>query len=98
MGTGKNNPAMQNVADAGPIPRGNYTIGVPIDLAGGPHGPYVLPLTPNPANQMFGRFGFLIHGDSIAKPGAASLGCVILSRTIREAIAASGDRELTVVE
>jgi hypothetical protein len=89
---------MQNVANAGPIPQGNYAIGAPIDLEGGPCGPYVLPLTPAPANQMFGRFGFLIHGDSIAQPGTASRGCVILSRAIREAIAASGDRELTVVE
>jgi len=95
---GKNNPAMQNVANTGPVPRGRYQIGAPMDLEGGPHGPFVLPLTPDPANQMFGRFGFLIHGDSIATPGFASRGCIIAGLPTREAIAASGDAELTVAE
>ena len=96
---GKNNPAMQNVPDAGPIPQGRYTIGAPqcVD-EDGPHGPFVLPLTPDPANEMFGRSGFLIHGDSIKSPGFASRGCMIMGRSIRELIASSGDAELTVVE
>jgi hypothetical protein len=95
---GKNNPAMQNVPNIGPVPQGRYTIGAPIDLGGGPHGPFVLPLTPDPANQMFGRFGFLIHGDSIANPGFASRGCIIAGLAIRQAIASSEDAELVVVE
>ena len=97
--TGKNNPAMQGVENAGPVPQGLYSIGAPecVDSPG-PHGPFVLRLTPDPANTMFGRSGFLIHGDSIARPGFASRGCIIAGRLIREAIAASGDTGLTVIE
>jgi hypothetical protein len=95
---GKNNPALQDKVDLGPIPRGHYTIG-PVEFADtdGPHGPFVLPLNPDPANEMFGRCGFLIHGDSIAHAGCASHGCIIFPRAIREAIAQSGDPELQVV-
>src|SRR5262249_55584633 len=74
---GKNNPAMQDAHDKGPLPRGRYTIGRPVDTAA--HGPFVLPLTPDPANTMFGRSGFLIHGESKQHPGKASIGCIILA-------------------
>jgi hypothetical protein len=98
FGAGKNNPAQQNVADVGPCPQGKYSIGPPECVGSpGPHGPFVLRLTPDPANVMFGRAGFLIHGDSLANPGAASHGCIIMGRLIREAIAASGDHNLTVL-
>jgi hypothetical protein len=95
---GKNNPAMQNVPNRGPCPQGQYSIGKPecVDSPG-PHGPFILRLTPNPANTMFGRDGFLIHGDSLNNPGAASHGCIIMGRLIRNAIAASGDHDLTVI-
>ena len=94
---GKNNPAMQDKQGVGPCPQGTYSIGFPqyVKVAG-PHGPYVLPLTPDPANQMFGRSGFLIHGDSIDHPGFASFGCIIVPRNIREKIAISGDNVLWV--
>jgi hypothetical protein len=96
---GKNNPAMQGVENTGPVPQGRYSIGAPQCVESpGPHGPFILPLTPDPANTMFGRSGFLIHGDSIARPGFASHGCIIAGRPIREAIAASGDTGLTVIE
>lgn len=94
-GTGFNNSADQSKHNLGPIPRGMYTIGAPKDE---PHNPYVLPLVPDKGNQMFGRSGFLIHGDSIAHPGAASQGCIILPRWIREKIVASKDAVLEVVE
>jgi len=94
-GDGYNNPDMQDVHDVGPLPRGRYIIGNPRD--GGPHGPFVLPLAPDPSNQMFGRSAFLIHGDKKSgPPKSASNGCIILSRPTREKIAASGDRELIV--
>jgi hypothetical protein len=96
---GKNNPAMQNAENVGPVPQGRYSIGAPQCVESpGPHGPFVLPLTPDPANTMFGRSGFLIHGDSVVNPGLASRGCIIAARLIREAIAGSGDTELTVIE
>jgi len=95
---GKNNPGVEAEPDIGPIPCGYYTIGAPecVDAAG-PHGPFVLPLTPDPSNEMFGRSGFLCHGDSIAHAGCASHGCMIFPRAIRDAIAASNDDRLLVV-
>lgn len=93
-GEGKNNPAAQETHNVGPIPRGNYTISGPHDTV--THGPYVLPLTPDPANEMFGRSAFLIHGDSVVHPGTASEGCIIMPRAVREQVWASGDTSLTV--
>lgn len=93
-GEGKNNPAMQEAHNVGPIPRGSYTINAPHDTV--THGPYVLPLTPDPENEMFGRAGFLMHGDSVVAPGTASEGCIIMPRNIREQVWASGDTRLTV--
>jgi hypothetical protein len=92
---GKNNPDLQRVAEVGPIPVGTYTIGIPEDTL--THGPFVLPLTPDLANQMFGRAGFLIHGDSVVEPGTASRGCIIMPRSIRTDIALSGDNSLEVI-
>lgn len=97
-GEGKNNPALQGVPNVGPIPRGSYTIGPPEAVTvPGPHGPFVLRLTPLPGTDTEGRDGFLIHGDSTEHPGGASHGCVILPRLVREQIAASGDTHLVVV-
>ncbi|MGY2050685.1 tlde1 domain-containing protein [Methylobacterium sp. JK268] len=93
VGGGKNNPDAQCRQDVGPLPRGDYQIGGPIM---GPS-PYSLPLTPASTNDMCGRSGFLIHGDSIAAPGRASHGCIILARPARERIVASGIDKLIVV-
>jgi len=92
---GKNNPEMQNVSQTGPLPRGTYTICAPQNS---PHtGPYTLDLTPDPANEMFGRSEFRIHGDSVEHPGTASEGCIITARVLREHIWTSGDHALEVV-
>jgi hypothetical protein len=93
---GKNVPATQSVHNVGPIPEGLYFIRQPV-LFTVTHGPFVLPLLPDPANQMFGRFGFLIHGDSVISPGTASEGCIILARDVREKIWDSNDRDLKVI-
>lgn len=95
-GAGKNNPALENVSNVGPIPRGDWTIaGPPADTAD--HGPYVLRLDPEPGTETFGRDGFLMHGDSKEHPGRASHGCIILPRSAREQVWNSGDRELEVL-
>lgn len=94
-GDGKNNPAMQDVKDIGPLPCGLYSIGEPVNTL--THGPFVLWLEPDPANQMFGRSAFGIHGDSVVEPGSASEGCVIMPRFARERIAASDDKQLRVM-
>lgn len=96
-GSGKNNPDAESLHDVGPIPRGFYTIGSPECVSTpGPHGPYILRLTPAPENDMHGRDGFLIHGDSMSTPGTASHGCIIVPRPIRTLIATSGDPHLHV--
>ncbi len=95
-GAGKNNPDMENVPNAGPIPRGDWTIaGPPADSKD--HGPYVLKLNPAQETDTHGRSGFLMHGDSREHPGSASHGCVILPRAVREEVWKSGDRDLQVV-
>lgn len=96
FGDGKNNPAMESVPDVGPIPRGEYQVGVPHDTDS--HGPFVMSLTPLPLNEMFGRAGFLMHGDSIEHPGTASKGCIIMPHPVRERVWNSGDHRLQVVE
>lgn len=96
FGPDENVPEDQNVEGLGPIPQGLYTIGEPIDTE--THGPFVLPLTPDAADEEFGRSGFLIHGNNMEHPGQASHGCIVVARPIREAIAASGDNRLQVVE
>ena len=90
----ENMPQAECLHNQGPIPKGLYHIGQPVNTV--THGPFVLPLTPDPGNEMFGRFGFLIHGDSVIEPGTASQGCIILPHEIREAIAISGDTDLQV--
>lgn len=92
----KNNPDAQNVHNRGPIPRGLYKIGIP--MTHWALGPYSLPLFPAMDNQMYGRNGFFIHGDSTVHPGQASDGCIVLDRPIREQIIQSGDEQLEVTE
>lgn len=103
---GKNNPALQNISNVGPIPRGEYAITGPECIGPFPcaqcggtkahhHGPFVLRLHPAPTNEMHGRGGFLIHGDN--QTHTASQGCIILPRMIRELLAPPGDCVLQVV-
>lgn len=94
-GAGKNNPGMVQVRNVGPIPCGKYSIGEPFDSEA--HGPHVMRLFPDPSNQMFGRSGFLMHGDSISSPGNASEGCIVLPRDVRELVSNSNDSTLTVI-
>jgi hypothetical protein len=95
-GEGKNNPAKEAVHDVGPIPCGKWEIcGPPYDTT--KHGPYVLRLEPEPGTITFGRTGFLMHGDSIERPGTASEGCIIQERRVRSMVWQSGDIMLEVV-
>lgn len=91
----KNKPDAQAIHNEGPIPCGLYLVGTPHDTL--THGPFVLPLTPDPANEMFGRGNFLVHGDSKVAPGTASEGCIIQARDVRERLNASLDKQLRVV-
>lgn len=90
-----NNHAMQSVHNVGPLPVGKYTLGEVIQES---HlGPWAIPLIPDPANEMFGRGHFFMHGDMIGHPGAGSEGCIIMARQVRIAVAASSDRQIYVV-
>ncbi|WP_342753722.1 tlde1 domain-containing protein [Pantoea sp. MBD-2R] len=90
----KDDSANECVKSKGPIPRGQYTIGDPF------YHPkiraWTMRLTPATSNHMCGRDGFMIHGESSKHPGEASDGCIILGLPGRKAIAASGNRSLTV--
>jgi hypothetical protein len=94
-GVCKNRPADENRIDMGPIPRGRYKIGA--DVLQESFGPLALALSPAVGQEMHGRGGFLIHGDSKTAPGTASHGCIILPRAVRELMEASADRDLEVV-
>jgi len=104
---GKNNPAMQDVKNVGPLPRGKYNITGPEcvgtafpcpDCHGATahrHGPYVLRLHPVQGNEMFGRAGFLIHGDN--GHGTASEGCICIGRSFRQQMTFEKYTEIEVV-
>jgi hypothetical protein len=99
-GPGVNNPNMQNVSGIGPLPRGDYTIG-PIQNNVTGSGTMLrnsMRLTPDPSNQMFGRGGFLIHGDNSLHNKSASEGCIILNPNARQKIGDSNDKCLEVVQ
>jgi hypothetical protein len=93
---GKNNPEFEHVPDVGVIPAGLWTIGGP-PFDTDEHGPYVLRLDPQKGTEVFGRSGFLIHGDSIEHPGEASKGCIVTDRDTRRRIWQSGDTQLSVI-
>jgi hypothetical protein len=93
-GPHKNVSASDAIVNQGPIPKGRYMITAPRTTIA--HGGYVLGLIPDVENTMHGRSGFLIHGDAIQHPGEASNGCIILPRSARLMIWASGDRLLEV--
>lgn len=101
-GEGKNNPALQSVKNIGPCPRGKFRLEPIEDLKGNlidyeeKKAP-VFRLVPDPDNVMYGRSGFLLHGDSIEKPGTASEGCVIEDHATRVAIAMSKDFDFEVI-
>jgi Protein of unknown function (DUF2778) len=89
-GRGKNNPSMQAARGVGPLPRGKWKI------VGPPYDSKNVGLLDD-TEATTGRGAFRIHGDSVANPGTASHGCIILPRTIRAQIWNSGDRDLEVV-
>lgn len=93
IGIGRNSPAEESVQNVGPIPRGNYIIGVA--YADGHLGPVVMNLDPVSGTNTFGRSLFRIHGNNTDND--ASHGCIILGPMIRKSIALSGDTQLTVI-
>jgi hypothetical protein len=94
-GEGVNDPAMESIANIGPIPRGRWHIGVAYSHE---HlGPFTMNLTPDPETETYGRTEFRIHGDAITAPGTASHGCIVQDHAVRTLVSQSGDRELEVI-
>jgi hypothetical protein len=79
-------PIAQNVKNEGPIPVGLYTLGT-VDQE---KGQFTIHLQPDPGNQMFGRSGFLVHGDNAEVNHTASEGCIIMPRLARIELARGG--------
>jgi RHS repeat-associated protein len=99
-GDGVNAPAMQDQQGVGPLPQGQYTIGPQRNNVTG-HGVTLrasMRLTPASSNVMFGRGGFLIHGDNSQGNQSASEGCPVLRKAARDRIGSSGDDCLEVVQ
>lgn len=92
---GRNNPAMEQIRNIGPIPRGRYRIGLPRNTR--EQGPHILDLEPVGHNAL-GRTEFMMHGDSRDRPGQASHGCIVFPLHVRQRVAASGDNALIVTE
>jgi hypothetical protein len=90
--TGRNNPAMESTANAGPIPAGTWQIGTAVNSS--QTGPNSIPLTPVGHNA-YGRTAFEIHGNNTKND--ASHGCIIMPPTVRQQIIDSGDTTLRVV-
>lgn len=98
-----NDPEAVAMHNIGPLPPGVYSIGQPQNLDPDPNnwvstlrhmGPYIMALKPQPDEQgkfdwLLDRSAFYIHGDSIAKPGSASNGCVVPKGN-----AVKGDRQM----
>jgi Protein of unknown function (DUF2778) len=85
--SGLDNPAAEDERAVGPLPCGLYTITAPrhpIDHLG----PLAMFLDPDPANEMFDRSGFFMHGDNARGNHSASDGCIVMGPRIRGAIAA----------
>jgi hypothetical protein len=99
---GKNNPAMENIPNVGPLPAGNYTADWMVQV----HpklGRYVIHLAPDAETaakiDSYGRASdsFFCHGDNISSPGNGSDGCIVQSLDVRTAFWESVDHGLIVV-
>lgn len=89
----KNNPAFEDKAFLGPIPKGLWYRGATTSSKGS------LTLVIDPVgHNAHTRTDFRIHGDSTKHPGEASEGCIILNRRQREAIKKSEHRYLRVID
>lgn len=93
-GVGLNNPALETMANIGPIPRGEWRIWR-WDDHHGDKGPQVADLIPID-HDAHRRDDFLIHGDNADMNHTASHGCIIAPRAIRDELRQSGETRLVV--
>lgn len=88
-GVGKNRPDYEKVKCVGPIPAAWFRMVWIGDTD--THGPCVVKLIALEPEKMFGRDGFLIHGDSLHAPGTASHGCISVGPMARQSVRESID-------
>jgi len=69
-----NNPVYDYLKGIGCIPVGRYTLDGP--YTDPEKGPVVFKLIPAPSNNMMGRSGFMLHGDTTPAVHDASDGCI----------------------
>ena len=70
-----------NIEMVGPLPAGTYVIENVYDDSR--RGNHTCVLRPHPDNKMYGRSGFLIHGDTLSESHNASDGCIITTFAVR---------------
>lgn len=93
---GLNSPDHEMVKNTGPIPKGLWELG--IWHTSKEFGPIVCFLRPIGGQNVFGRGGFMIHGDNKKMNYTASEGCIILSRNLRKLIRDSGEKQIVVTQ
>lgn len=86
---GYNNPSVQRVNSVGPIPNGTWNatgVAQTLTSSGGQTRPHqnVIHLNPAPGTDALNRTNIRAHGDSTARPGDGSNGCLILPRDVRQ--------------
>ncbi len=99
-GQGLNDPESESVgesddkANAGPLPKGKYTIG---PWYNGSKGNPMARLAPGPDTEMFGRYAIEWHADNRSMHFSASTGYIASPQDARQAIAGSHVTDLEVV-
>lgn len=93
-GAYRDNPDAEGKGGLGPIPRGVWKVGPPVQHPR--FGPVSFHLTPVDVPNLQGRSAFLIHGDNKLGNFSASRGCIIAPRRARDTIAALGCTTLLV--
>ena len=89
-----NKPGDVALVGLGPIPPGDWHVGLPHNH--GKLGPLCFRLRPGVNTDVHRRSEFFIHGDNRDLNQSASSGCIILSRTGRAAMVEYRVRHLTV--
>ena len=90
-GAGRDNPALQDQKNVGPLPQGRYRLW----LRASDHFASPSFALSQEEGETFGRSGFWIHGDNQARD--ASRGCIVLDRVSRQCVLALMDLGYTTL-
>jgi len=94
-----NATASEGIRNYGPIPRGRWRMFY-VYQRHARLGAYAIALKPE-GHTALGRSDFMVHADSVRRPGTASQGCIIMPNAVRVAMAGcvgkGGDGEVIEV-